>query len=329
MNTKGGERIKMEYHKLGTSGVKVSPLVLGCWSMGGDYFGSVEDRDSIACIETYLEYGIQTFDTAEIYGMGRAEKVLGQALKGHNREECTVISKVWPAHYAMEDMEKACDASLERLGTEYLDVYFLHYPPQGMSVGQAMENMERLKEKGKIHSIGVSNFSLEQLREAGRFGTVDVIQPCYNLLWRYADKDLLPYCRERGIGVIPYSTLAQGLLTGKFKKETPITGGRAKAALFQPGIYEQCLEVTEELTAIGEKYGRNAAQICVNWLVHNNSLTAPIVGGADREHALENIRAIEFKLEPEEYGHIDKISRAFCDKMPEYQLFFDSKIKGE
>lgn len=319
----------MEYHKLGKSGVKVSPVVLGCWSMGGDYFGSVEDRDSIACIETYLEHGIQTFDTAEIYGMGRAEKVLGQALKGRKREECTIISKVWPSHYAPEDMEKACDASLERLGTDYLDVYFLHYPPQGMSVGQVMENMGRLKEKGKIRSIGVSNFSAEQLREAVQSGPVDVIQPCYNLLWRYADRDLLPYCREQGISVIPYSTLAQGLLTGKFKKDTPITGGRAKAALFQPGVYEQCLEVTEELTGIGEKYGRSAAQICVNWLVHNDSLTAPIVGGADREHALENIRAIELELEPEEYLRIDRVSRAFCEKMPEYQLFFDSKVKGE
>ena len=92
----------MEYHKLGKSGVRVSPVVLGCWSMGGDYFGSVEDRDSIACIETYLEHGIQTFDTAEIYGMGRAEKVLGQALKGRKRAECTIISKVWPSHYAPE-----------------------------------------------------------------------------------------------------------------------------------------------------------------------------------------------------------------------------------
>lgn len=319
----------MEYYKLGTGQVRVSPIVLGCWSMGGDYFGSVEDRDSIACIETYLEHGIQTFDTAEIYGMGRAEKVLGQALKGHERETCTVISKVWPSHYAREDMEKACDASLERLGTEYLDVYFLHYPPQGMSIGQAMENMEYLKEKGKIRSVGVSNFSLEQLREAMEYGRVDVIQPCYNLLWRYADRDLLPFCREQGIGVIPYSTLAQGLLTGKFHRDTPITGGRAKAALFQPGVYEQCLEVTEELVAIGKKYGKNAAQICVNWLVHNDSLTAPIVGGTDRDHALENIKALEFELEEGEYLQIDRVSRDFCGKMPEYQLFFDSKIKGE
>lgn len=319
----------MEYYKLGTGQVRVSPIVLGCWSMGGDYFGSVEDRDSIACIETYLEHGIQTFDTAEIYGMGRAEKVLGQALKGHEREACTVISKVWPSHYAREDMEKACDASLERLGTEYLDVYFLHYPPQGMSIGQAMENMEYLKEKGKIRSVGVSNFSLEQLREAMEYGRVDVIQPCYNLLWRYADRDLLPFCREQGIGVIPYSTLAQGLLTGKFHRDTPITGGRAKAALFQPGVYEQCLEVTEELVAIGKKYGKNAAQICVNWLVHNDSLTAPIVGGTDRVHALENIKALEFELEEGEYLQIDRVSRDFCGKMPEYQLFFDSKIKGE
>ncbi|MDE6169148.1 MAG: aldo/keto reductase [Acetatifactor sp.] len=319
----------MEYRKLGDSKIQVSPIIVGCWSMGGDYFGSVEDRDSMACIETYLENGVQTFDTAEIYGKGRAEEVLGQALKGHDRESCTVISKVWPTRYAADDMENACDGTLKRLGTDYLDVYFLHYPPVGISIAQAMENISRLKEKGKIKAIGVSNFSMEQLQEAAGYGKVDVIQPCYNLLWRYGDKDLLPWCSQNNTGVIPYSTLAQGLLTGKFQKDTPITGGRAKAALFQPGVYERCLEVTEELVSIGRRYGKSATQICINWLVNYGKITAPIVGGADQAHALENIRALELKLEPAEYERIDEVSRNFCSTLPEYQLFFDTKVKGE
>lgn len=320
----------MEYKKIGKSNVAVSPVVMGCWSAGGDYFGSVEDRDSIACIRTYLEHGINTFDTAEIYGMGRAERVLGMALKDTDRGKCTVFSKVWTAHYEAVKMEEACDASLQRMGLDYLDVYFLHYPPTGdISIGQVMENMNALKEKGKIKCIGVSNFSLELLQEALKYGEIDVIQPCYNLLWRYIDKDILPFCNEHGIAVIPYSTLAQGLLTGRFTSTTKITGGRTKAALFQPGVYEKCLTVTQKLVALGEKYGYNAAQVCVNWLVHNKAITAPIVGGANPQHAQENINALGFSMEEEDYELIDRASAEFCAQLPEYEVFFDTKIKGE
>ena len=320
----------MEYKKLGNTAIKVSPFVMGCWSVGGDYFGSIEDTNSIRCIKTYLEHGINTFDTAEVYGMGRAEKVLGEALKGTYRESVVVFSKVWPLHYGKKEMEEACDQSLKRLGMDYLDVYFLHYPPQaGTSMELAMESINELKRKGKIRSIGVSNFTLDMLKEASAYGTVDVIQPCYNLLWRYIDKDILPYCVKENIGVIPYSTLAQGLLTGRFTKDTQITGGRAKAALFQPGVYEECLEVTDALIELGKKYDHSATQICINWLVKNPNLTAPIVGGANAEHALDNLKALDFIMEQEDYKKIDEISSAFCEKMPEYQLFFDTKVKGE
>ena len=125
----------MIYKKLGKSNVSVSPIIVGCWSMGGDYFGEVQDNDSIECIHTYLDHGLNTFDTAEIYGNGRSEEVLGRALKGVDRERYVLISKVFPHHYQMEDMEKSCDDSLRRLGADYLDTYFLHYPPRdGMSI---------------------------------------------------------------------------------------------------------------------------------------------------------------------------------------------------
>lgn len=216
----------MTKKQLGASQVYVSPIILGTWSMGGDYFGETEDRAGETVIRTYLENGIDTFDTAEIYGNGRAETMLGRALEGVDRGSYTLISKVFPHHYAMADMEKACDDTLKRLKTDYLDTYFLHYPPKDMTIGQAMENILTLKEKGKIRSIGVSNFTLDMLKKARNYADVDVVQPCYNLLWRYIDADLLPYCVQQGIGVIPYSTLAQGLLTGHFKKDTPITAGR-------------------------------------------------------------------------------------------------------
>lgn len=320
----------MIYKKLGKSNVSVSPIIVGCWSMGGDYFGEVQDSDSIECIHTYLDHGLNTFDTAEIYGNGRSEEVLGRALKGVDRERYVLISKVFPHHYQMEDMEKSCDDSLRRLGADYLDTYFLHYPPRdGMSIAQAVENVNRLKEKGKICSIGVSNFTLEMLQEARQYGQIDVVQPCYNLLWRYIDRDLLPYCTEEGIGVIPYSTLAQGLLTGKFKPDTPITGGRSRAALFQPGVYEKCLKVADFLVEVGKQYGVTATQVCINWLVNNKNLTAPIVGGTDKRHAEQNIQALNFTLSQEDYDRIDAYSREFCSQMPEYVLFFNTEVKGE
>lgn len=315
----------MNAKQLGKSDVYVSAMILGTWSMGGDYFGEADDRDSAEVIRTYLGQGVNTFDTAEIYGNGRAETVLGKTLEGVPRQDYVLISKVFPQHFGQ--MEKSCDESLKRLKTDYLDVYFLHYPPVDMSIGEAMERIHGLKEKGKIRTVGVSNFSLEQLEEARRYGTVDVIQPCYNLLWRYAERDLLPYCTKEGIGVIPYSTLAQGLLTGHFQKDTPITAGRKRAALFQPENYLRCLEVTEVLKEVGGKYGLSAAQTCISWLMYNPELTAPIIGGIDERHARENLAAADFVMPRQDYETIDAASRAFCQSMPEYVLFFDSKIR--
>lgn len=315
----------MNVKQLGKSKVSVSSLILGTWSMGGDYFGAADDRDSARVIRTYLENGVNTFDTAEIYGNGRAETVLGQTMAGVAREDYVLISKVFPQHFSQ--MEQSCDESLRRLRTDYLDVYFLHYPPVDMSVGAAMERIMALKERGKIRSVGVSNFSLPQLEEARRYGTVDVIQPCYNLLWRYAEKDLLPYCDREGIGVIPYSTLAQGLLTGHFKADTPITAGRKRAALFQPENYHRCLEVTAVLQEVGAQYGLTAAQICIAWLLANPLLTAPIIGGIDDRHARQNLSAASFRLPQADYERIDQASRAFCETMPEYVLFFDTAIR--
>lgn len=320
----------MVYKKLGKSDVSVSPIIVGCWAMGGDYFGEVDDQDSIDCIHTYLDHGLTTFDTAEIYGNGRAEEVLGRALKGIDRDRYEIISKVFPHNFKMEDMEKSCDDSMRRMGVDYMDTYFLHYPPRdGMSIEEAVNNITRLKEKGKIRSIGVSNFTVDMLKEARKYGEIDVVQPCYNLLWRYDERDLLPYCKEEGIGVIPYSTLAQGLLTGKFKKDTPITGGRSRAALFQPGVYEKCLEVADVLAEVGKRYDRTATQICINWLTKNDLLTAPIVGGTDKRHAAQNMEALNFDLAQEDYQLIDECSRKFCSQMPDFVLFFNTQVKGE
>ena len=247
----------MNYKELGKSGVKVSELILGCWAMGGDYFGATEDESSLEALRVSYENGVNTFDTAEIYGSGRSERVVGEAARRIGRDKVKIISKVFKPSMDHDKMVKACEDSLSRLGTDYLDVYFLHYPipEEEVSIQERMETMTELKKAGKIRAIGLSNFSLEEMKAAMEYGQVDVIQPCYSLLWRY-DEELLKFSLENDIAVIPYSTLAQGLLTGKYQKGATFTDGRSRAALFQPENYDRALEVTQVLKEISAKYGK-------------------------------------------------------------------------
>ena len=324
----------MKYFELGKSGIKVSQLVQGLWEAGGGYFGDPIDQAAIDAIHADMEVGLNTFDTAELYGRGHSEDVLGEALKGYKRDSYILITKVWTTNYKKADMEKALEVSMKRMNTDYVDVYFLHYPPywgceDPVTLEEAVNNINDLKKAGKIRSIGVSNFSLKELKEARTYAEIDVIQPGYNLLWRYIDRDVFPYCREENIGVITYASLAQGLLTGALTKDNKPTGGRANAALFQDGIYEQCLEVTDFLVPIAKKYNVTIPQLVISWMVNTPGLTAPIVGNSNRQQVMENIAALDIDLSKEDYDAIDKRSKDFTDNMPEFELFFNTNIKGE
>ena len=235
------------------------------------------------------------------------------------------ISKVFKPSMAHDKMVKACEDSLSRLGTDYLDVYFLHYPipEEEVSIQERMETMTELKKAGKIRAIGLSNFSLEEMKAAMKYGQVDVIQPCYSLLWRY-DEELLKFSRENDIAVIPYSTLAQGLLTGKYKKGATFTDGRSRAALFQPENYDRALEVTDVLAGISAKYGKTPAQGAIAWLLQTPGVTAPIVGAKNGKQAAENIQASGWQFSPEDYEAIDRASREFTEGLPHYTLFFNT-----
>ena len=295
----------MEYKKLGKSDVLVSELILGCWAMGGDYFGATEDKSSLEALEVSYENGVNTFDTAEIYGDGRSERVVGEAARRIGREKVRIISKVFKPSMSHDKMIKACEDSLQRLGTDYLDVYFLHYPvaEEEVTIQERMETMEELKKAGKIRAIGLSNFSLEEMKAAMKFGQVDVIQPCYSLLWRY-DEALLEFSRKQEISVIPYSTLAQGLLTGKYQKGAVFTDGRSQ---------------------ISAKYGKTPAQGAIAWLLQTQGITAPIVGAKNGRQAQENLKAAGWQFSKEDYDVIDRASRRFMEGLPHYTLFFNTE----
>lgn len=315
----------MNYKELGKSGVKVSELILGCWAMGGDYFGATEDESSLEALRVSYENGVNTFDTAEIYGSGRSERVVGEAARRIGRDKVKIISKVFKPSMDHDKMVKACEDSLSRLGTDYLDVYFLHYPipEEEVSIQERMETMTELKKAGKIRAIGLSNFFLEEMKAAMEYGQVDVIQPCYSLLWRY-DEELLKFSLENDIAVIPYSTLAQGLLTGKYQKGATFTDGRSRAALFQPENYDRALEVTQVLKEISAKYGKTPAQGAIAWLLQAPGITAPIVGAKNGKQAAENIQASGWQFSEEDYAAIDRASREFTEGLPHYTLFFNT-----
>lgn len=317
----------MDYRNLGKSGIKVSEIILGCWVMGGDYWGGAKDEESIGAIWEALSHGITTFDTAEIYGYGRSEEVLGKALEGH-RKEVILSTKVFRNHMKKEDVIKSCEDSLKRLRTDYVDIYFIHYPCENVPIEETMEAMNSLKKQGKIRAIGLSNFDLSQMKEAITYGTVDVIQPCYSLLWRFIDDDIIPYCIENEIAIISYSSLAQGILTGKFTIDTKFSkdDGRSRAPLFQPEWFSKALEVVDGLRPYAKKYGKTLAQISINWLNHIPGITASIVGGRNARQVEENIGAAGWKMSEEDMKKIDMLSKKFTSQLPHFKNFFENTV---
>lgn len=322
----------MKFRELGKSGVKVSEIILGCWVMGGDYWGGAQDNESVGAINEALSKGINTFDTAEIYGSGRSEEVLGQALIG-KRDNVVLSSKVFTHHMKKADAIKACEDSLKRLHTDYVDIYFIHYPSENgtVPIEETMDAMNVLKKEGKIRAIGLSNLSLKQIKEAAQFGVIDVIQPCYSLVWRYIDDDIIPYCIEHNIGIVPYSPLAQGILTGKFSSSTVFKedDGRSHAPLFQEPWFEMALEVAEKVKPYADKYKKTLAQTSINWLNNAAGITASIVGGRNARQVSENIGAVGWKLSEEDMSSISHISKVFTVKLPHFKNFFDNTIIEE
>lgn len=317
----------MEIRQLGNSSINVTEQILGCWAIGGSYWGGTRDKDSIETIQTAIESGITTLDTAYIYGEGHSERIVGEAVKGYSREKLTIITKLWRTEMSKDKVEKACDNSLKYLNMEYVDVFFIHYPSdEGVPIEETMTEMMKLKEKGKIKSIGVSNFSQKELIEVRKYGEVDVIQPCYSLVWRFLDLNEMEYCKENSIGIISYSTLAQGILTGKFNKDTKFSSddGRSRAPIFQPPYYEGALQVVEQMKPFAEKYHRTLSQIAINWVAYKDGITAPIVGARNKKQVLENLKATEFKMSDEDYNALDKISREYAYKLPKFKTFFQA-----
>lgn len=319
----------MEYRKMGRSDLRLSEISIGCWVMGGDYWGGAEDAESVGAILKALDRGVNFIDTAVIYGKGRSEEIVGRALKGR-RHEALISTKLWKTDMRYADVFAACEASLKRLGTDYIDVYFIHYPNDEIPIEETMKALLELKKQGKIREIGLSNFDRSQMEEVLKIGRFEVIQPCYSLLWRFIEDEDLPFCIENEIGVVAYSPLAQGILTGKFSSATTFKegDGRARVPLFQKEWYGKCLEAADALKKSAADHQKTQGQVAVNWVTSQPGITSAIVGARNAAQMEENAGAAGWRLEPGELAELDRAGRTVTDFLPKYENFFSTRIIG-
>jgi aryl-alcohol dehydrogenase-like predicted oxidoreductase len=309
----------MEKRRLGESDIHASVIGFGAWAAGRVGWGHVDEREQELAIQEAYENGVNFFDTAPVYGFGESERVLGRALKPV-RDRVYIATKfglVWDDKGIRNDVSRAnilreIDESLKRLGTDYIDLYQVHWPdPEGRTpLAETIGTLAELVKAGKIRYIGVSNFSVNQLEEAKAIAPVVSLQSRYNLLQREVEGAELAYAAESGIGFIPYSPLAQGLLTGKFTKDSVIPEDDVRKwlnnPLFAPGAFEQALAKVGKLKAVAAKYGKTSGQTALNWLAAKPGVTTIIAGAKTREQVRENVGGAGWKLGEADIAALDE-----------------------
>ncbi|RUT31666.1 aldo/keto reductase [Paenibacillus zeisoli] len=311
----------METRRLGNSDLHTSVIGFGAWAAGKAGWGEVSENQIERAIHRAYELGVNFFDTAPVYGFGESEEVLGRTLRPI-RDKVILATKfglAWDDAGSIrndvfrESIIREVEASLRRLQTDYIDLYQVHWPdPSGSTpFEETFDTLNRLVEQGKIRYIGVSNFSVEQLTEAAALSPVVSLQSLYNILQRDVEQGPLPHAAEQGIGFIPYSPLAQGLLTGKFNpanKPNPDDVRSALNPLFSEDNYEQNLIKVQKLEEVAESYGKPLGQLAINWLLANPAVSSVIAGAKTVEQVEENIAASGWKIAAED---VEKINRLF------------------
>lgn len=303
--------------KLGNSDLNVNPIGLGTNAVGGhNLFPDLDEQAGKDLVKTAIENGINFIDTAYLYGLGRSEELVGEAVKETGRrDELTIATKISPV-FKGEDMKQSnepsflkeeVEKSLERLQTDHIDLMYLHYPDEDTPKDQAIAALKTLKDEGKIRAIGVSNFSLEQLKEANKDGHVDVFQGEYNLLARSSEKELFPYLKTQGISFVPFFPLASGLLTGKFNKDDTFSDLRENLPAFQGGAFENNIDKVEKLRPIAEEKGVDIAHVVLAWYLTRDVIDVIIPGAKRSEQVLNNLKALEVELTQDEINQINQI----------------------
>jgi len=315
----------MEYRTIADGKLEVSTVCVGCWAIvGGPTWGAQDKADAIAALRTAREEGVNFFDTAEGYGNGYSEQLLGEAL-GAERDKVVIATKVSRSHLGADELPKACERSLKNLGTDHIDVYYLHWPNWQIPLDETVGAMEKLIDAGKVRHLAVSNFAARDLGDIVPLARPAANQLAYNLLFRAVEYDVLPACRDAGVPVTCYSPIMQGLLAGKFDSADDVPEGRARTRLFsngrpqarhgEPGAEAEAFAAIAAIRRLAAEAGMDMAAMCLAWLIGREPVASVIVGSRSAQQSRRNAAAGDLKLPADLAARLDEITRPVKDKL--------------
>ncbi len=320
----------MEKRKLGKSDIEITPLVYGAWAIGGWKWGGTDKEEAIRAIRKAFDMGINCIDTAPAYGFGLSEEIIGEAVKDF-RDKIYIFDKCglrWDIQkgeffYEALDFEgrpfkmyrysgkdgiiEECERSLKRLKTDYIDLYQIHWPDSTTPIEESMEAMEILRKQGKIRAIGVSNYSVDQLDRALKSAEVVSDQVPYSMVNRGIEEDIIPYCIKNNVGILAYSPLQRGLLTGKVTPDYRFKDDdhRKDNPFFTIENRKRVMKLIDEIKPIADKYGMTVSQLVINWTVNRPGITAALIGTRSVKQAEENFSSLNYSISGEDIEAIN------------------------
>jgi aryl-alcohol dehydrogenase-like predicted oxidoreductase len=322
----------MQYRKLGNSDLEVSAITFGAWAAGGWMWGGTERNDAIKAIRAAYDLGVSSIDTAPIYGQGNSEEIVGEAIKDLPRDRVQILTKYgmrWDLakgdfafhstdtkgkeidiykYAGKESIIKECEDSLRRLGTDYIDLYQIHWPDVTTPVEETMEAVAQLIKQGKVRHAGVCNYNVEQLQEARQYINIVSNQVPYSMVMRDIEEDVVPYCLEHNISILAYSPLERGLLTGKIKPGHIFQEGDHRAGLyfFTDENIKRTNSFLEKIKPLAAKKGATLAELVLRWTIEQPGITIALAGARNEKQSVENAAAINVKLSSGEIEFINK-----------------------
>ena len=295
-----------------------SPLGLGCWQYDSNRWSAEQDQILLDTMDAALAHGMAHFDTATGYGSGASEKVVGRFLQG-GRERVFVATKADIQDENPQTMLKSVKASLERLNTDYIDLYYIHWPRSDMDIRPAVEGLERARAQGLVRSVGVSNFSVAQMELVSQVGKIDAQQIPYSLIWRAPERQVIPYCQSHGIGVIPYGAMGYGILTGKFTRKPffkPEDDRSHRILFFEEPTWGAIYAAVEQMKAVAQEVERPLQHLALRWSLAQPGIVCALAGANSPAQVMQNASALEGELPAWVLDRLTAISDALKKDIP-------------
>ena len=314
-------KIDMPKVKIGGSKCEATVFGLGTWVFGGNQWGGQDDEDCYATLKAAVEAGVTNIDTAQAYTRGRSEELIGHLLPEF-RDKVFLATKTGLRLEA--NVSDIVDQSLERLETDHINLMYIHWPRKGADMRPFMQGLEKERAKGKILGVGVSNFSVEQMEQVMEVGTIDAHQFCYNLIWRFPEREVLPFCREHNIAGVTYSSIAQGILTGKFGPEPEFREGdqRGNTVPFDTEVYPHVYAGVQDMKKIADEVERPLVHLAIRWLMIQPGISSVLVGARTPDQFHNNVAAMESEIPEDAFERITAISDRIMEHVPDVGNIF-------